>query len=465
MLRRGATHTAVVPRISPLWHDASFALPDFGPQNQRVDTLIVGAGLTGLSTAFHLLERCPGRSVLVIDADQLGAGASARSSGMLTPGVGQDLTSLVARLGPACAKALYEESLRAVRRVESLVRRENIACELHMGGQLVVAAGPRGQARLARLASTLQALDLPYEPMDSAALDGRLRLRPLSSSRLLAPAPSRDHHASLPYALRLPIAGTLHPGHLLAGLAASVERRGGRILGRACVSAITNDGPVVVQLEHGPEIVADRVVLATNGYSGHLTRQVGRVLPLHLRMIVTEPLSKSALAQLGWGNREGVIDSRRLFNYFRLSSDNRLVFGGGRPRYDWGGAATERDAGAHASALVRDMYRMLPLSHSVDVAGTWTGVIGYTLDALPVFGPTHNAAVIYAGGYCGHGIALSVACGEWLAARIAERSHDASWPAPGFSQIRKRAPWVPTELARWFGVRAVSLALSALDEI
>src|SRR5262249_24951420 len=154
-------------------------------------------------------------------------------------------------------------------------------------------------------------------------------------------------------------------------------------------------------------LVAGHAVAATSGYADPLDLHRGRLVPLHLRVLLTEPLSPAQLAGLNWRGREGVIDSRRLFNYFRLTDDDRLLFGGGRPRYGWGGRRTDLPAdGPDLARLQREFRRLFPSLTDVPVARSWTGVIGYCLDSLPVIGPVPGyERVVFAGGWCGHGIA------------------------------------------------------------
>lgn len=435
---------------APIW--AAAEGPPLGAAfpggTQRVDVAVIGGGLTGLSAALHLLERRPGSRVVVLEAERIGAGASGRTTGMLSPGVGQSLVSLVRRLGAARARALYVATLGAVRELEALVSREGIPCELEMSGQLVVARTIGSRARLRVLANLLAELRLPGQNLDEEALARRVRL-----------APARGDAQHGPAALHLPIAGTLHPGKLLAGLAASVLARGGEIWEGARVRVIGRGQPVRLDLDGG-EVIADDVVVATAAYTAALGILRGRVLPVHLQVLVTEPLGAAARAALGWAGREGIIDARRVFNYYRLTSDDRIVFGGGAPRYRWGGRLVDGAAGEGAlDRLAVELGGTFLPEVAPRVQAGWTGLIGYVVDALPAIQIARGRpGVVHVVGWCGHGVALSVASGAWVTKLVCDGA------APGdLPWFRDRPPLVPLELARWMGFGASVGVMGALD--
>src|SRR5262249_4918081 len=159
--------------------------------------------------------------------------------------------------GPERAQALYRATLRAVKDVAALVARERIECELRMSGQLILARGPGGRARLVKLAALLRRLDLPGEPLGDEELSRRLRL---AARRPGDPARG-------PAAVRLPVAGTLHPVRLLAGLAGRVAALGGTIFEQARVVTLGRNSPVRLEIGGGGEVLAREVVVATAGYT------------------------------------------------------------------------------------------------------------------------------------------------------------------------------------------------------
>ncbi|HEY5449306.1 MAG TPA: FAD-dependent oxidoreductase, partial [Polyangia bacterium] len=198
-------------KSAPLWLDAGALAGIEFPAGETVDAdvAVVGGGLTGLSAAYHLAAARPGARVALLEADNLGGGASGRNTGMLGPGVGQSLPALAQRLGREPAAALYRSTLEAVSDVRSLCGREGIACDLQMTGQLLRARSRGDRSRLARQAALMAEMELPFERLDDDAAARRLRL---------PPAPGDDGDG--PAALRFAHAGLLHPAKLVAGLAA-----------------------------------------------------------------------------------------------------------------------------------------------------------------------------------------------------------------------------------------------------
>jgi len=189
----------------------------------------------------------------------------------------------------------------------------------------------------------------------------------------------------------------------------------------------------------------------------------GRVLPVHLQALATAPLPADAFAALGWRGREGVVEARRIFNYFRLTADDRLVFGGAAPRYHWGGRPPAGDGARAADSLRLRLASVFPADAGIDrlpVTHAWNGVIGYTLDALPVIGrDRERPAVLYALGWCGHGLALSVASGAWIARLVFEpRRLEGPW-------FRGSSPRLPGEAVRWLSFRAAVGAMAVLDQV
>jgi gamma-glutamylputrescine oxidase len=394
------------------------------PLPPSVDVAVVGAGLTGLSCAYHVLESDPDARVAILDAAQRGAGASGHTTGMVTPGVGQDFAALVRRLGRERAAALYAETRESVRHLREIIAAERIDCGYERVDQLVVAHGQQGEARLLRQAAALDAAGQPCLRLDAAALARRVNL-----ARVI----QRDVAA-----LALPDAATVDPLKLVYGLANAVEARGASLHEGSRVVEV-RDGPrPSVRLASGETVRAGKVVLATASESPALARLTGRIIPVGLKVLATAPLTAEQLGVLRWSGRECIVDSRKLFNYFRLTADNRIVFGGGAPVY---GSEPAHDF----SDLERELRETFPNGPVLEIAYRWGGTIDYTLDGQPIVGPiSAGANVLHAGGFCGHGIALGVRAGRWVAEALAVAPRQAVLH-PAF---RNTAPLVPGDWLR-----------------
>jgi glycine/D-amino acid oxidase-like deaminating enzyme len=431
---------------------------------------VVGGGLAGLSVAYHALARQPGRRVAVIDAGPIGGGASGRSTGMVGPGVGQDLGALVRRLGPEAARRAYEATLDAVRATVELVQREGIACDLESTGQILLARSRADRRRLRRQAELMARLELPHAVLDDQGLQARIRVGRAEGSDGDGPA-----------ALRLPTAALVHPGKLATGLAARVRARGGALLEGLRVQPIRREARegalLTLEAAASPEsgrriqITTRRVVVATGGYTPSLGLFRGRVLPLRLQALATAPLPEETLGQLAWGGREGIIEAARIFSYFRLTPDNRLVFGGGAPRYLWNGQDGPRSAARSLRRLegaLRRRFAAVPGLARVPITHAWTGVIDYVLDGLPVIGARREEPrLLHLLGLCGHGLALSVAAGAWVADRLDDDL------APGAGGCGLAPPWLrdrpgillPTEPVRWLACSTAVGTMRLMDRL
>lgn len=433
-----------------------------GPLQDTVqaDVAIVGGGLTGLSTAYHLCAGRPGLQVVVLEAGHVGGGASGRSTGMLGPGVGQNLLGLVARLGDAGAEAVYRQTLHAITLVQELIAAEGIPCDLSMGGQIHWARSVAGRRRLAAQAAWLHGYGLPVETQDDDALQAYVRL---------PQTPGRGR--GLPAALRLPVAGVLDPGKLVAGLAHAAHRRGARILESSPVSALdagTRERKVALSLAGGGKVLARRVVVATAGYTDRLGWLPGRIIPMQLQALATEPLPAEVLNTIGWHRREGIVEARRIFNYFRLTADNRLVFGGGAPRSASPGKREMETLPRNVQrALADSLFLTFPelADQGIRITHGWSGMIGYVVNGMPVIGRSRDHPdILHAVGWSGHGVALGVAAGRWLADLISQ-GDASSESAEALALFDAYPPKVPCRRLHGLAIRSSVGAMGLMDRI
>ena len=243
----------------------------------------------------------------------MGAGASGRNTGILRPGVGGTILDLCRRFGPDGARRLYRASSLAVEHVRDIIRSERIACDLEDVPHLKMALTVKQAAHLREEAETLARLGFGADYHDEARMAA------------LAPIPSRG-------GLSYPGSGQLNPALLARGLKRLVVGRGVRVHENTPVSSITPGDEIRLTTPRG-SLVARQVVLATNAHTPQLGVLCGQIIPIQTHVSLTEPLSEAELSGLAWEGRMSLSDKRHIFNYYRLTGDNRIMFGGGRPVY------------------------------------------------------------------------------------------------------------------------------------
>ncbi|MFC7310222.1 NAD(P)/FAD-dependent oxidoreductase [Streptomyces monticola] len=381
---------------------------------RRCDVAVIGAGLTGLSTAVELLTLDPGRDVVVLEADHVAAGASGRGTGLLGPRIGPALTVARKRYGDTVARAAHLWSHAAVRHVLDLVEEHRIACDLTPGSQLIVAPDEQAATAHHQEHEAAQSLGLPVEFVPRQELPQHA-----------------DHYHS---GLRHGPAATLDPAALTEQLAGAGERLGLTIHERSPVRRITPGLLPTVVTDDG-ELTADHVVIAVNAFGTSLAAAPRGVLGVRVQAAVTEKLRQPQLDALHGLRTEPLIGHGELTPYFRLTPDDRLVIGGGAIERGSYGAA------APAPGRLRAAARALsPALADIELDSAWAGPIGVTRDGLPTVGH-HPAApwVHHAGGCNGHGLAVTVYSGALLARRIA----DPDARPPALPWLRKNAPWLP----------------------
>jgi glycine/D-amino acid oxidase-like deaminating enzyme len=379
----------------------------------KADVAIVGAGYTGLSAARHLART--GASVVVLEREDVGWGASSRNGGQVLTGLKLDPGTLVGRYGEQAARRLFDASLQSMERLETLIAGESIDCGYKRSGHIHTASKPshfeslrKEQALLARV------------------FEHRVELVPRSGQR--SEVGSDAYHGLLVDER----SGALDPARFVRGLAEAAGRAGAKIVVATPVERVTPPGSGTkhwaVTTPNG-EIEATDVLLATDGYTNAaLPALRRRFVPVGSYIIATEPLPE-AVAMALLPKRRMAFDSRRFLHYFRVTDDRRLLFGG-RAEFSRPGPETTRRA---ADILRRDMVAVFPELSAAAVDYAWGGSVAFTRDELPHAGRLDDA--YYAGGYCGHGIAMATSLGELVARRIAGEPIDHPMMDDHFSAI------------------------------
>ncbi|MGZ8736602.1 MAG: NAD(P)/FAD-dependent oxidoreductase [Nocardioides sp.] len=414
------------------------------PGDTEVDVAIVGAGFTGLWTAYYLLDADPSLRVAVLEAETAGFGASGRNGGWcsaLFPASSAKLATLSGSSSDA-AMAQHRAMRATVDEVLRVAEQEGVDARAHKGGTISLARTP-SQLRRAR---------------DEVA-DARRWGRDETELRLL------DEHEAR---ARLDATGTLggtytpdcaaiHPARLARGLARVVERLGGRIYEQTRVREV---GQRTARTEHGT-VRADVVVRATEGYTPGIAGLRRAVAPVYSLIVATAPLPAETWDRIGLHERETFTDGRHLIIYGQRTTDDRMVFGGRGAPYHFGSSV--RPGFDHEPAvfehLRRDAVDLFPVLTTAEFTHAWGGPLGIPRDWCASVGYDPREGIAWAGGYVGDGVSTTNLAGRTI--RDLVLGHATELTALPWVNHRSR-PWEPEPL-RWLGVNAGLRAMALAD--
>lgn len=402
-------------KLESYWLDTApaFASGAQGPVSGRADVVVVGAGFTGLSAALTLARR--GASVVVLEAGRVVGEASGRNGGHCNSGLAHDFAALANRLGVEQARAFYQAYAASVDTVENVITRENIDCDFARVGRLKLAAKPEHYDKLARACDVLR-----------GEVDQHVRMVPAADIRTEV---GSDQFFG---GLLQTSSAQMHMGKFGVGLAHAAARGGATIFEHAPVTALDRrpDGGFRVTCGRGA-IDAGQVLLATgNSRQGPFSYFRRRMISVGSFIIGTEPLDKELLDRL-LPRRRNYVTSKNIGNYFRVTPDHRLLFGG-RARFAMSSPSSDQKSG---HVLRASMEEIFPELRGVDIDYCWGGLVDMTADRLPRAG--EHRGLYYSTGYSGHGVQMSVHMGRVMADVMAgqpERNpwRDLEWPAvPG----------------------------------
>ena len=355
----------------------------------RADVVVVGGGYTGLHAALNAAER--GYSVIVIEAGRIGWGASGRNGGQIIPGWRKGAAELVRSYGAARARTVFDLALEARALVFDRIAKHSIACELIGNGHLTAAVKRADLRWMHEETETLaRVMDYSY----ARVLDRRE-----TREKLNAP----DFHGALLDAR----GGHLHPLNYALGLAEAARAAGVRLFEHSPAVALETEGGVSARTQAGM-VRARFGVLACDALLGRLEPRIaGRIMPVANYLIATAPLEHPAALI---ADNLAVSDSRFVVDYFRLSSDGRLIFGGGE-RYS---TAPPADIAGFVRPF---MARVFPQLAQTRIDYSWGGLVSITMTRMPHIGRLGDW--FFAHGYSGQGVAISALAGKVLAEAMA----------------------------------------------
>ena len=388
------------------------------------DVAVIGAGFTGLSAARTLGKR--GATVVVLESNTIGWGASSRNGGMVLTGLKLSPKTLAERYGMEITRQMYAASLTSIDFVEQIVREESIDCNFSRCGHLEVA-------------SKQSHFDAYVGAVEFIAREFDHRLEVIPRHKLKEEIGSSLYFGGM---IDETSAGA-NPARYVRGLATAALRAGATIYENAAVRQIEHttrgtDQGFTVRTDRGSLFVRD-VLVATSGYTTAVTQNLQKkIIPIGSFIITTERLSDSLAREINPRNRM-IFDSKHYLHYYRLTPDNRMLFGGRAAFFP----ETKNTIGRSARILRRDMVEVFPQLRDTPIEYAWGGTLDFCFDTMPHAGVIDG--IHFALGYAGHGVALATYLGAKMAERICGSREEipyATIPFPGAPLgIYNGRPW------------------------
>ncbi len=427
-----------------------FTTGDPGPRRApaggrpRVDVAIVGGGVTGLWSAIALLDEDPSLRVAVLEADAVGWGASGRNGGFCAASLTHGLSNGLLHF-PDEIDVLEREGLANLAELVAFVRAEGIDCELEDTGTLDVATEPHQVDGLRAYVELANRHGNPVRFLDRDEIVAEIH-----SPRFLAGVRAGGDRTVM-----------VNPAKLAWGLTDAVERRGATVYEGSRVTGLRRRaGGVDVIVDGGGIVEASQVLVGTSAYSGWLRRLVPAFVPIYDYVLMTEPLTPGQRASVGWRGREGVSDAGNQFHYFRLTADDRILWGGYDAIYHPGNRVLPAQdlRPATFEVLARNFAATFPQLDGIRFSHRWGGAIDTTTRFHVTFGEALGGRVHYALGYTGLGVGSS----RWAAGILRDKVLAPDSPRLRLRFVRSRPFPIPPEPLRTPAVELLRRA--AIDE-
>ncbi len=390
----------------------------------EVDVAIVGAGFTGLSTAFHLHKADPSLRIAILESEVVGYGASGRNAGFSMTKIGMMHSFTATRFGKTKAREAHLYADRAVTLLKDLIEELDLDCDYEHTGFLWVATSEKYSKRLLKEIALVHRLGLTgVNLIEHADLIERV-----NSPLYKGPAWWE------------PNTGILNP--------AKLSREWRRVLDGAGVPIYENTPVLTMDMAAGRQrlrtphgtVTANKVVLATNAWTHEFPQLATKQVPVWTYIVLTEPLTDEQLDSIGWRGREGVEDFRDLVHYYRLTADNRLLMGGRDVGLGDGKGMGFDDSPQTWERLRDDIRAIFPGLRDVRFSHAWGGPVSATLDMFPAIGYAGSKDVVYSMGCVGHGVSTTHLNGQTIRDLVLERDTDLT---DVFFVNRKLIPFPP----------------------
>ncbi|MEU6125651.1 FAD-dependent oxidoreductase [Streptomyces sp. NPDC047123] len=413
--------------------------------DDRCDLLVVGGGYSGLWTALIAKERDPRREVVLVEGREAGWAASGRNGGFCAASLTHGIANGLARW-PGEIEKLEELGARNLDEIEAAVKRYSIDCDFERTGEIDVATEPHQLAELREM----------YAEMAEHGLAGGAELLDADALREHVDSPTflgglwdRDGVA------------LLNPAKLAWGLKRACLEKGVRFYEHTPALELAAAGAgMAVRTPYG-RVFARQVVLATNIFPSLVKRLRPYTVPVYDYALMTEPLTDGQLASIGWKNRQGLGDSANQFHYFRLSADNRILWGGYDAIYPFGGKvrAEYDDRPETYAKLAGHFFTCFPQLEGVRFTHAWGGAIDTCSRFSAFFGTAHKGRVAYAAGYTGLGVGATRFGADVMLDLLAGEPTERT----DLEMVRTKPLPFPPEPFAWTGVALTKWSLARSD--
>lgn len=410
----------------------------------NADLTIIGGGLTGLWAAVQALEDQPGTTVVVLEAETCGFGASSRNAGFCDSSLTHGLENGV-RHWPDEIETLVRLGQRNLDDIEASIDRYGISADFRRAAEIGVATEPWHLEELAQSAETHESLGIDVTLLDAAAMQARIASPTYLGGLIL-------HH----------VTSLVDPARLCWGLRGAAESLGAQIYEGSPVTAVERGDSSLSVITPAGEVSSGRVLVATNAYRAPIPGPRRYVIPVYEHVLMTEPLSADQLASVRWSENDGVGDVSNQLHYYRRSEDDRILWGGYDATYHFNsGTGPEYDQSDRThSTLAEHFFETFPQLRGLRFTHRWGGPIGTTTRFTAAWGTKHDGRLSWVGGYTGLGVGASR-----FGARVAlDLVFGRETERTDLRMVRERAFPFPPEPLRWVGVQATRRAMQHSDE-
>ena len=428
---------------SSLWSQEQITSNPPLTEDIEVDIAVIGGGYTGLSAAYHLLQRFPKINIAIFEARGVGHGASGRNGGMILPQTANEYLQVYS--DPQTHKKIYDVTVKNIDDLKQLIQAQNIDCDFRLNGALLVIAKESQVQQYRQYADLANSLGMPIEFWDRTRTQTEIGTQVYYSS------------------LFEPNAAEIHPMKLVFALKKAAETTGAKVYEYSPVINVEEGKLIRLTVgEANHRVITKALVLATNGYTSKLGFFKNSVIPVHTPMAVTPPLPDSTFTDIGWNNKVAFSDTYTLLYHLSRTPDNRILIGSGYVNYFFNNGIINKDDPNRLKAhLYKELIRLYPRLSGIDFEYLWTGVLGFSVDfsqSVGVMGTHRN--IYYGLCYVGHGINLSTLFGRIIADLYA--GDGSIWK--GFPFVNHNFIPLPPEPLKWVALQAARAYFTMEDE-